>query len=186
MTLLALFPLLAVCPVQDTRPLPPPIPNVSVLNGSLLLIGRNVNDAEPADGQKGWGLELDGYRARDPLGWELGVTRTSDEASLSGGGSLDATVREVYLGARKTWVDPYSSFHPFASIGLSFVEAEAELSGGPKADDSSFGVYGRGGAYWTFGRYFNIGADVKALVGTDIDFGDANYVEVGVILGYSM
>ena len=118
MTLLALLPLLTVCPVQDTRPLPPPIPNISVLNGSLMVKGRIVDDFDPADGQKGWGIELDGYRVRDPLGWELGASRTSDDASTALG-ELDASVMEVYFGGRKTWGQPGSGLHPFASAGLS-------------------------------------------------------------------
>ena len=69
--------------------------------------------------------------------------------------------------------------------GLSWVKAEAELSGSGSVDDTSLGFYTHGGAYWTIGRHLNIGADLKAVVGTDLDFGDADYVQFGVLLGYS-
>jgi hypothetical protein len=186
MTLLALSSLLLFCPLQDERPVPVGTPQrpAPVYNISLLLLGRTVDDADPADEQVGWGLEFDAHDPSDIFGWEIGVARTSDDAS-SGGVDLDATIKEIYLGARKTWGKP-GRLHPFLSAGLSFVEAEADVSGVGSDDDSSFGLYGRGGAYWTFGEHFNLGADVKALLGTDIEFGDADYFQVGIILGYSI
>ena len=183
-SLLLLCPLLVSptggTPTQvDTRP-PPRVP---VYNVSLLLIGRVVDDADPADEHKGWGLEFDGYSPADAVGWEFGITRTSDEAS-SGSVDLEATIEEIYTGPRKTWGDP-GKIHPFLSGGLAYVAAEADVSGAGSDDDSSFGIYVRGGAYWTFGEHFNVGADARALVGTDIEFGDADYLQLGVILGYS-
>ena len=167
-------------PPIDTRP-PRPVPVYSI---SLLVIGRVVDDADPADEQVGWGIEYDGYSPADPIGWELGVSRTSDEASTASG-EFEATVLEIYTGPRKTWDGP-GELHPFVSGGLAFVEAEAELSGAGAEDDSSFGVYVRGGAYWTFGEHFNLGADARALLGTDIDFGDADSFQVGFLLGFSI
>jgi hypothetical protein len=186
MTMLA--SLLLSCPLQtpqEPSPLVDPRPphRGAVNNVSLLVIGRVVDDADPADEQFGWGLEYDGYSPADPLGWEIGVSRTSDEAS-TGAGNFEATVLEIYTGPRKTWGGP-GELHPFVSGGLAFVEAEAELSGVGSEDDSSFGVYLRGGAYWTFG-HLNVGADVRALLGTDIEFGDADSYQVGFVLGYSI
>ena len=186
MSLLALSSFLLLCPTHHSRPLALQSPQrpASVYNVSLLVLGRVVDDAEPADEQVGWGLEFDAYDPRNIFGFEIGVSRTSDETSVSGA-DFEATVEEIYLGARKTWGAP-GQLHPFVSAGLSFVEAEAELSGAGSDDDSSFGLYGRGGPYWTFVEHFNLGADLKAPVGTDIEFGDANYIQVGLILAYSI
>jgi hypothetical protein len=171
---------------QAPRRTPPPVPRpLRVYNVSLLLIGRNVDDADPADQQVGWGLEYDARSRRNILGWEVGVTRTSDEESVAGGGEFEATLVEIYTGARKTWGAP-GDLHPYLGAGLSWVDAEGTLSGGGSEDDSSFGLYAHGGAYWTFGKHFNLGADLRALVGTDIEFGDANYVQAAVTLGYSI
>lgn len=188
MILLALSSLLWICPLQGTRSQAPvqtaqPWPE-TVYNVSLLLIGRSVDDADPADEQVGWGLEFDTYHPSVILGFEMGVSRTSDEASVSGG-KFEATVKEIYMGARKTW-GASGELHPYLGGGLSFVEAEADASGLGSEDDNSFGLYAHGGAYWTLGEHFNLGADVRALVGTDLGFGDANYVQAAILLGYSI
>ena len=189
MTLLALASALSLAahshtPQDSTVPVGSPPRPEPVYNVSLLLLARSVDDAEPADEHLGWGLEFDSYDPRDVVGWEMGVTRTSDDAS-DAGAKFETTLIEVYLGARKTW-GAERRLHPFVSGGLAWVDAEAELSGSGSEDDSSFGLYGRGGAYWTFGEHFNVGADVKALIGTDIEFGDADYVQAGVIVGFSL
>jgi hypothetical protein len=185
MTLLALSFLLLSCPLQDSAvPVGSPRRPEPVYNVSVLLLARSVDDAEPADEHVGWGLEFDSYDPRDAVGWEMGVTRSTDDAS-DAGANFETTLIEVYLGARKTW-GAERRLHPFVSGGLAWVDAEAELSGSGSEDDSSFGLYGRGGAYWTIGEHFNVGADVKALVGTDISFGDADYVQAGLIVGFSL
>ena len=188
MTMIAVSSLLLLCPLHDARQELPPSATTQrpppVYNVSVVVLGRNVNDAAPADEQFGWGMEFDTYDPRNDFGWEAGVCRTSDQTSV-GGADFEATLKEIYLGARKTWGAP-DHLHPFVSLGVSYVSAETDLAGGGSEDGSSFGLYGRTGAYWTFGEHFNLGADVKALVGTDIDFGDANYIQLGLILGYSM
>lgn len=156
---------------------------IPVYNFSLQLIARNVDDADPADQQTGWGLEFDGYNPRDFIGWEIGVSRTSEEDS-SGGTKFEATVSEVYTGGRKTW--GRSSLHPYVGLGVAWIEGEADVSGVGSESDSSFGLYGHGGAYFTLGEHFNVGADVRALVGSDIEFGDADYVQGAIVLGYSL
>lgn len=187
--LLALSPFLLVCPLfggetspsQEQRQLKSATP---VYNFSLQLIARTVDDADPADEQFGWGLEFDGYNPRDAVGWEIGVSRTSDDTS-DAGGNFEVTIQELYTGARKTW-GAAGELHPYVGLGVSWVDAEADSSTSGSDDDSSFGLYGHGGAYWTLGQHFNVGADVRALVGTDIGFGDADYFQGAVVLGYSL
>ena len=189
MTMLVLASLLLLCPSAGARPQDPvqqtnrrPTP---VYNVSLLLIGRNVDDAEPADEQFGWGLEFDAYDPRSVFGWEIGGSRTSDDAS-EGGTDFDAKVMEFYTGGRKTWTMA-RDLHPYLGLGVSWVEAEVDVPGSGSEDDDSFGVYGHGGAYWTFAEHFNLGADLRALVGTDLEFeGDADYFQLAIVLGYSI
>jgi hypothetical protein len=168
-------PALAPLPDEGSR---------TVFSLSLLVMARVVDDAEPADEQPGLAFELDAYDPDAFCGFELGVSTSSDEETASGFGDFEATVSEVYLGARKTW-GAGRNLHPYAGVGLAYVKAEAELSGFGSADDSSLGGYAHGGVYWTLGRHFNLGVDLKALVGTDLDFGDADYVQGGAILGWS-
>jgi len=190
MTMHVLSPLLFLSPIAGggSSPVPQevgsgPAPIAAVYNVSLHLIGRTVDDADPADEQFGWGLEFDCYHPQDAVGWEVGVSRTSEEASLSGGGDFEVTIREIYTGVRKTWGS--GNLHPYAGLGLSWVDAEADSTTSGSDDDNSFGLYGHGGAYMTLGEHFNLGADLRALVGTDIGFGDADYLQASIFLGYS-
>ena len=185
--MLVLSSLLLLCPLQGQGQTPvhtQPKKLMPVYNISLLLIGRNVDDADPADQQLGWGVEFDTYSPRSAFGWEIGVSRTSDDAS-EGGVDFDAKLMEVYTGGRKTWgMD--SNLHPYLGLGVSFVEGEVDVPGLGSEDDNSFGFYGHGGAYWTIGEHFNVGADLRALLGTDLEFGDADYIQAGLLLGYSI
>lgn len=187
MTTVALWSLLLLS--HDARPepsflTPAPRPGRTMIsNVTVIGMQRNVDDADPSDEQPGGGVEFDTYRPGGP-GWEIGISTSSDEENV-GIGDFEATVSEIYGGTRRTWGAKRSGFHPYVAGGLSFIRAEADLSGFGSEDDTTFGLYGRGGAYWTIGEHFNIGADFKAVVGTDLDFGDADYVQLGVSLGYS-
>ena len=55
-------------------------------------------------------------------------------------------------------------------------------------DDTTVGVYVNGGVYWRLGKRFNIGIDGRIVTGTSIELfgarGDANYGQLGLILGF--
>ena len=195
MTMLAFSSLLLLCPSHHdpahggrtdgpVEAQPRAQAGSTVYNLSLVLMQRIVDDAEPSDEQPGVAVEFDSYRPGSWGGWEIGISTSSDEQDAPGFGDFKATVSEIYGGVRKTW-GAANGLHPYLGGGLSFIEAEAELSGFGSEDDTTIGVYARGGAYWTLAEHFNLGADLKAVVGTDLDFGDADYVQFGVILGWS-
>jgi hypothetical protein len=188
MTMLVLSSLLLLGPLQgaqgETQTTLPTQRSLPVYNISLLMIGRSVEDAEPADEQLGWGVEFDAYNPRSAFGWEIGLSRTSDDETEAGV-DFDAKLIEVYTGGRKTW-GASSDFHPYVGLGVSWIDAEVDVPGLGSEEDESFGFYGHGGAYWTLGEHFNVGADLRALVGTDLDFGDANYLQAALVLGYSI
>lgn len=164
---------------------PPPRRATTVKTITLILMERAVDDAEPADEQTGLAVEFDMYRLGSGAGWELGLSHSSEEASENTAlddTELEAKVSEIYFGVRKTWGQ---ELHLYLAGGSSFVRAEADVSGLGSEDDTSFGFYARGGAYWTFGQHINLGADIKTLMGTDLDFGDADYVQLGLGLGFS-
>lgn len=184
--MLVLLTSLVLAPLHG-EPWPPPPPRraSTVKTISLFLMERDVDDAEPANEQTGLAVEFDMYRLGSGAGWELGLSYSSEEDSGNtalDNGELEVTVSEVYFGVRKTWGQ---KLHLYLAGGSSFVLAEADVSGVGSEDDTSFGFYARGGAYWTFGQHINLGADIKTLMGTDIDFGDADYLQLGLGLGYS-
>lgn len=178
---------------------PVPFPASSSVEGStavkglsLLLMERFVSDdAEPAEEQPGLALEFDSY-VPGSFGWEIGLSYSSDEEDVStflGSGDFEVTLTELYAGGRKTFGD--RNLHPYVAGGVSFLQAEVDLDisgvGSADEDDTSFGLYARGGAYWTLGQRFRIGADLKGVFGTDFDDlgGDADYYQVGLLAGYS-
>lgn len=81
---------------------------------------------------------------------------------------------------------------PFVGGGLSFmtVEQEIERLGGRSIsdDDTTVGIYVNGGVYWRLGKRFNIGFDGRVVTGTSVQLfgqkGDANYGQLGLILGW--
>ena len=155
---------------------------LTIYNLSLLGIGRTVDDAEPVDEHLGLGLEFDVYDVRGVLGWEVGGSWTTEETS-EGGVELDSRIVEIYSGARKTWGS--RDLRPYAGAGVSYVEGKFDDPVEGSQKDNSWGMYGHGGAYWTVGEHLNLGVDLRALVFTDFEFGDANYFQAAVVLGYS-
>lgn len=186
MTTFALWPLL-LCSSGDPAPAARPVPvqGETVYGVSVLLMQRYVDDAEPSDDQLGGALEFDGYVPGALCGWEFGLSSSLEEEEV-GGADFEAKVNEIYGGARKTWGEPRSGPHPYLGAGLSFLQAEVDLAGVGSDDDTSFGLYAHGGIYWTFADQYSLGADLKTVVGTDLDFGDADYVQLGVLFGYSL
>lgn len=80
---------------------------------------------------------------------------------------------------------------PYVGGGLAFMAVGQEVSRGAfkvDDDDSTVGVYVNGGVYWRLGKAFNIGIDARVVTGTSIELfgekGDANYGQLGLILGW--
>jgi len=81
-------------------------------------------------------------------------------------------------------------FRPFLGAGIAWVKVEqvTQASGAGSAQDSdtSFGGYAEGGVNWRVARYLNIGVHARFLLGTRLDLhgGDADYAQVGFVLGW--
>ena len=79
-----------------------------------------------------------------------------------------------YVGGGVTWVSVRKEIeHRFVTIS---------------DDDFSPGGYVNGGVFWRLGKRFNIGIDARIVGGTNIELfgedGDANYGQLGLILGW--
>lgn len=162
----------------------------------LLLAARELDDDwEPVEEQFGLGIEFAGRPGESPVGWEFGVSGSSEEKSVSvGGDSFDFTGSfvELYGGARFWLADSDAPVLPYLGLGLSVINAEAEGDDGftsTSDDDTSPGLYFHGGLSFPLGPSFRLGLDARAVVGTEIEvFGvdsDADYRQIAFVLGWS-
>ena len=157
-------------------------------NLNLLVGMRDLGDEfwEPNDEQFTVGMEFDTYRRDEWVGLDAGFHYGDDD---TGGGFGQTT--EMFVGVRKTFTVA-GNLHPYVAAGATYIWATNGVSSPPNIlaeQDSSFGLYGRGGIYWTFAEMVNIGVDVRFVAGTDIEaFGaeDADYVQFAGFAGWSM
>lgn len=80
---------------------------------------------------------------------------------------------------------------PYVGGGITWISARKEIRSDfvtVSDDDFSPGGYINGGVFWRLGKHFNIGIDARLVAGTSIELfgeeGDANYGQLGLILGY--
>jgi hypothetical protein len=178
----------AACASRAPDAFAPPGPwtgNVAVLIG-----GRAFDESvwEPVEDQVAVGLEADFRPARSPLGIEVGVQGSNGYDSGSFGVDIDASSGELYAGPRLT-LDA-GGVHPYAGAGVTFLAVDVEGFSGNvfvRDDDAAIGAYAHAGLYVNVTHAFNIGFDVRAVFGTDVDlFGadsDADYVQGALLLG---
>ena len=170
------------------------ITNLSVLVG---LREFDEDDWEPVEQQTGFGLEVDSRTPDAPVGWEVGVSYSSDDDDdfdpFLGDFSAEAEFIELYGGVRKTWDTSDGRVHPYVAGGLTYIDADVDVEvvgmGEASEDDSSIGAYVHGGVTFDVTRSLLIGADLRAILGTDLDFagvdGDADYIQAAVLVGFS-
>jgi len=182
-TLLGLISILAMAAAAQ--------PAIAGGNSNFLLGGRALDegDWEPVDGQGVFGVTVDFGRDGWPVQLEAGMMVSGKEDEE---GSFDVTgaVSELSFGVQKVW--KADNVRPFIGGGLSAVTAEIEVDGpgglDGEAEDTSGAVYAHGGVYWRIGSRFNIGVDVRALFGSDLEDsgveGDADYFQAGLLLGW--
>lgn len=105
-------------------------------------------------------------------------------------GDATASTGELDLGVRKVFDIPGTSFHPYVGGGLAFVSAryeETDYYGTIYTEDDGTGIWLNGGIYWTLGRSFNLGLDLRhsqadvTLDGVEVDAGGTHG---GILLGY--
>jgi hypothetical protein len=126
------------------------------------------------------------------LGWEVGLGLSYDEEDL-GAFDFDATILELYGGARADLAGPGAVVVPYLGLGLSIAVVESSGSSGSSSvsdDDATFGFYAHGGIAVPIGDNLRIGADVRGLFGTDVElFGvaaDVDYAQVTIFIAFGV
>ncbi|MBL8860758.1 MAG: porin family protein [Planctomycetes bacterium] len=188
---LLVLPSLGACRAITAEPevkQPGSVSSITVLVGQRFL---DSGDWEPLDEPIAVAVEFDSYGRFDPFGFEAGFSYAEDSATASGI-DLDSETWELYAGLRKTFSLAEDRLHPYLSAGASWSTSEVGAGlGGSSAelDDDAFGFYVRAGAYWTFGRSFNLGLDYRKLLGADFEdsgvSADAGFDQVSLSIGYS-
>ncbi len=168
-----------------------PVPSSSTDNRVRLYVGQRMFDEdlwEPVEDQFALGLEFSAEKPTDLVGWEGGLSYSFDEEEVAGF-DVDASTFEVYGGVHKAFFDPARVLRPYLGAGLAWIFADAEISGVGSEDDDSIGFYAHGGLEARLGQSFYVGADVRFLLGTDIDLGgvsgDGDYTQLALSLGWS-
>jgi opacity protein-like surface antigen len=152
---------------------------------SVFVGNRSMHDDDwdPVDDQTVLGIGYDTKLSSLPFEFEAAVARSKDES-----GSVEGITRELSAGLRKTFDVGDARFHPYVGAGIGLIRAEVEAPG-PDDDDTSIGVYLHGGLGYDLSENWQVGLDLRFLVGSDIDLNgnsmDADYTQFAVYVGYS-
>lgn len=163
-----------------------------------LQLGHRMLDEDdwaPVEDQTSIGIDL-ALLNEDGFGGELGFAYSFDDTDLNLGGTpvdLEASVAELYGGLRKAWALADGRAQPYVGAGLSLVQAEIEASSdiaSEDADDTSVGLYLRGGFDYFITPSFFAGVDARYLFLTDIEFssaveGDVDGLLLALRIGYA-
>lgn len=172
-------------------------------NVNIILGPRAVNEDfwRPVDDHVAIGVVTDFGGRAAPVHLSIGLHRSEDEqidfttffglpfARVAARGELI----ELNVGVDKVWAKQSSVVRPYIGGGVAFVDAKIEDNeSGLKGGDHSPGLYARAGILWATGGHsggllWNWGFDMRALIGTEIEFagisGNADYVQLGLLLG---
>src|SRR5262249_309339 len=173
-------------PTADATPQAAPKPSEQVQHVTLYLGHRQLDDntirSLNIDSQTMAGVEYDSYAANSGSGYEAGFQASNDSRTVAGT-SVEAKLREIYFGYRKTFM-PDRDFHPLVGAGFSIIKGSFDF--GPSDDDLEFAPYVQGGVSWDIGDRLSIGADLRLLFGHFDALGgvDADYSQIAATLGY--
>ncbi len=162
---------------------------------SLLIGQRSMDDEffwDPVEEPTSVEFIVYMYRTDWALGFETGLGIANDSTTIEGI-DVDARHLDLFFGARKTFALGESDFHPYLSAGLSYILSEVEFSDdfdSVTVDDGSLGFYGRVGFYYSIDGRFNVGVDLRKLIGTDIQLegfveSDSDFDQLSAFVGYS-
>ena len=132
--------------------------------------------------------------------WVLGLHTSRGEETPGGpfGGlvSVELSTLELSFGIAKLW-EGEKRIRPFIGVGAALIRAEKEtdLFGLIERDDATYlGLYVNGGAFWRFGKRFNLGIDGRYYYTDDEPLSDwddlqddvpsLDYVQIGMIVGW--
>lgn len=137
---------------------------------AILLGQRSLDedDFAPVENQGLFGIEFSDGGPTDGVGFEAGLTGSSDsdDAFLPGVGTVDveSSVGELYVGVRKEFQG--SGVRPYVGAGVSM--SQVEINVGPASeDDNAFGLYLHGGLLLPFNDRFALLLDARARFGED-------------------
>lgn len=163
--------------------------NINVLLGQRTMLDDDWDDFDVQD-QGLIGLNVDLQLPALP-GIEFGFM-TSREEGDTATSEADVTLTDLFVGVNKTWNFPATPVHPFIGGGLTVrtIETDFELFASEfEDDDNDLALYLHGGVFWTIAEHFNIGVDVRVIVGGEMELFDddvnANSYVTSLILGYS-
>lgn len=143
-------------------------------------------DWAPVEDQATFGVEFAREPAGSTIGWEIGLLGSADETTVAGF-DVEATTGELYGGVRKTFGSGVA--RPYVGGGLSFINAEVDVSGLGSFDDSSPAAYAHAGISFDVTPSFFLGLDLRLLLGSDMTIGgisgDADYTQLAVHLGWA-
>ena len=145
------------------------------------------NEWAPVDEQGEFGVMVDFGERSWPVNIALDFLVSYDEVTEFGI-IFEGLTTEFNGGIRKVW-EVGSYFRPYIGGGLALVSAEFQATDFVSVtdDDNAMGIWLNGGVYWTLGRSFNIGLDLRystadvTLFGVDADAGGTH---AGLLLGW--
>lgn len=164
---------------------------------SLLLGQRSLDEDDwaPVEDQATFAVEYSLENPGAPVGWEVGLAASKEDGDvriLNTNVDVEGTTSELYGGVRKSFGEPGATVRPYVGGGLSFINAELEVSvpgDSESADDSSIAAYAHGGLAFDVSESFFLGVDLRLLFGSDLSIEgfdtDADYTQFAFVLGFS-
>lgn len=144
------------------------------------------------DSEMAIGIEY-AHEIKNGLGFEVGgLGSLSAEDGLASNPDITAAAAEIYGGARY-WFKGERRWTPYIGGGVAAILAGVDNdAGGQVADDQDFslGFYLHGGIQYNVADFLFLGADLRTLLGTDLDLetvaGDADYVQLLLTVGFRL
>lgn len=151
------------------------------------------DDWSPVEDQVAFGLDFALQPASAPVGFELGLSYSSEDDDVFvptiGTVDVDTEFVELYAGVHKSFAA--ASVRPAVGAGLTMISGEVEVSGpggSGSDDDEAFGFYLHGGIGVPIGDTFEVGVDLRAVLGAELEIAgvdvDADYTQASLFLGW--
>ena len=161
--------------------------NINVFLGAKVL---DQGSWRPAEQQIEAALEVDFRKRHWPVNVVVGYRSGKGSGSLAGR-DMTTETSELSVGVRRIW-DHFPSARPFFGGGLASITMmpTATLAGLTTSESvNAIGIWLGGGIYWSIGKQFNIGMDLRSSTATmtstldnrDFPIGGGHF---GLLAGY--
>jgi opacity protein-like surface antigen len=158
-------------------------------NVNFLIANRSLdNDRwDPVSPQPAFGVAVDISPGGGPIaiafGAQFSAREERDDAYAIGEVSVGALWKPRVGGSAYPYLGAGIA-HVAAAVDLDFEDDDIDTDD----DDSSIGWYLNGGVSWRLGERLNLGLDARLMRGTEGELlgieGDADYLQVGVLIGF--